>query len=575
MYALKQALVSTEHAGGAKLDLSIFYMDMRTHGKEFDKYLEKAKAEGIRFIPDRIHTIYPGKDNKGVVVEYMDTTTGERVKEAYDLFVLSVGLQTGPAAIKMAQNLGITLDKYNFAKTTSFNPVATSKPGIFAAGAFQGPKDIPQSVTEASSAAMEAAAGLTSVRGTMTEEKTFPTEAEVAGQEPRIGVFICSCGINIAGTIDVKAVAEYAKTLPNVVYVKNNMFTCSQDTQVLMANEIKEQHLNRVVVAACTPRTHEPLFQETMREAGLNKYLFEMANIRNQNSWVHMKEPEKATKKAKDQVRMAVVKARMLVPLDHISVGVNQSALVVGGGVSGMKAALGIADQGYETFLVEKTDTLGGNALLLNKTWKGEPIRPYVEDLIAKVENHPNIKLFKNSTLESNKGSVGNFVTEINVNGETKALTYGIAIVCTGAQEYKPSEYLYGQDDRVLTHLEFDQELRDHMPAVSKAKGAVFIQCVGSRCPERPYCSKTCCTHTMESAIDLKKANPDMPVFVIYRDIRTYGEREDLYREAREKGVIFVRYALENKPVVSKEGDDLVVLVNDPISSKTLDIRPS
>ena len=304
MYALKQALVSAEHADGADLDLSIFYMDMRTHGKEFDKYLEKAKEEGIRFIPDRIHTIYPGPENKGVIVEYMDTTTGERAMEEYDLFVLSVGLQTGPAALEMAQNMGIKLDKYNFAETTSFNPVATTRDGIFAAGAFQGPKDIPQSVTEASSAAMEAAANLNSVRGTMTQDKTFPAETDVAGQEPRIGVFVCSCGINIAGTVDVEAVAEYAKTLPGVVYVKNNMFTCSQDTQVLMANEIKEQQLNRVVVAACTPRTHEPLFQETLKEAGLNEYLFEMANIRNQNSWVHMKEKEKAKEKAKDQVRM-------------------------------------------------------------------------------------------------------------------------------------------------------------------------------------------------------------------------------------------------------------------------------
>jgi heterodisulfide reductase subunit A len=575
MYALKQAMVSAEHADGADLDLSIFYMDMRTHGKEFDKYLEKAKKEGIRFIPDRIHTIYPGPDNKGVIVEYMDTTTGERVKEAFDLFVLSVGLQTGPAALEMAQNMGIKLDKYNFAETTSFNPVSTSKAGIFAAGAFQGPKDIPQSVTEASSAAMEAAANLYSVRGTMTKDKTFPTEIDVAGQEPRIGVFVCSCGINIAGTVDVEAVAEYAKTLPGVVYVKNNMFTCSQDTQVLMANEIKEQQINRVVVAACTPRTHEPLFQETLKEAGLNEYLFEMANIRNQNSWVHMKEKDKATEKAKDQVRMAVAKAGMLTPLDHLSVGVNQSALVVGGGVSGMKTALGIADQGFETILIEKTDTLGGNALLLNKTWKGEPIRPYVEDLIAKVEAHPNIKIFKNTTLKSNKGSVGNFVTEIDVAGETKAIKYGVAVVCTGATEYKPDEYLYGKDQRVMTHLEFDKELRENMPAVSKAKGAVFIQCVGSRCPERPYCSKTCCTHSMESAIDLKKANPDMPVFIIYRDIRTYGEREDLYLEARELGVIFVRYALEKKPQVTTEGDDLVVLVDDPISGKTLDIRPS
>ena len=572
MYAIKQALVTAEHTTG-DVDQAIFYMDIRTHGKEFEQYYEQAKQKGIRFVQSRIHTVYPNPEG-GVILEYFDGEKGERVLEPFDMLVLSVGLETDKSAIELAKTLGIELNKYNFAKTSSFNPVATNVPGIYASGCFQSPKDIPQSVTEASSAAAAASIALSNVRGALAKEQTFPPEIDVAGQEARIGVFVCSCGINIAGTVDVKELTEYAKTLPNVVYAENNLFTCSQDTQVLIAEKIKEHNLNRVVVAACTPRTHEPLFRETLKNAGLNEYLFEMANIRNQNSWVHSGEPEKATEKAKDQVRMAVAKAAMLQPLEHLSVQVNQTALVVGGGISGMTTALGLADQGYETILLEKSDKLGGNAWQLSHTWKGEEVKPFLEQLIAKVENHPNIKVLKNASIKTCKGAVGDFVSEIEVDGETKAIKYGVAVVCTGAKEYKPNEYLYGQDDRVFTHLEFEAELKEHKPALEKAKGAVFIQCVGSRDSERPYCSRLCCTNTMQHALELKEANPDLPVYVLYRDIRTYGEREDLYKEAREKGVIFIRYSLDNKPKVFKDGDDLVVQVQDHVLKQDVEIRP-
>ena len=572
MYAIKQAMVTNEHVSGG-VDTAIFYMDMRTHGKEFESYYEKAQKDGTRFIQSRIHTVYPNPEG-GVILEYFDDKKGERVKEAFDMFVLSVGLQTDTDAVQLAKDMGIKLDEHNFAQTSSFEPVSTSVPGIYASGCFQAPKDIPQSVTEASSAAAAASIALNQQRGTLTEEKTFPEEKDVTQEEPRVGVFVCSCGINIAGTIDVKDVTEYAMSLPNVVFSENNMFTCSQDTQVLIAEKIKEHNLNRVVVAACTPRTHEPLFRETLKNAGLNEYLFEMANIRNQNSWVHSKEPERATQKAKDQIRMAVSKASMLQPLEHLSVTVNQSALVVGGGVSGMKTALGLADQGFETVLLEKSDKLGGNALNLNKTWKGEEIRPFVEDLISKTENHPNIKLYKNSKIKNATGALGDFTSEIDVNGETRAVKYGIGVVCTGAKEYKPNEYLYGEDDRVFTHLDFDAELREHKPALEKAKGAAFIQCVGSREPDRPYCSRVCCTHTMETAVELKEINPEMPVYVFYRDIRTYGAREELYQKARELGVIFIRYDVENKPQVSKDGDDLVVKAHDHILGRDVEVRP-
>jgi heterodisulfide reductase subunit A len=569
MYAIKQALVTAEHTTG-DVEQAIFYMDIRTHGKEFEAYYEQAKEKGIRFIQSRIHTVYPNPEG-GIILEYYDAEKGQRVLEPYDMLVLSVGLETDKSAIELANTLGIKLNKYNFVETSSFNPVATNVPGIYASGCFQAPKDIPQSVTEASSAAAAASIALSKARGTLTKEKTFPPEKDVAAEEPRIGVFVCSCGINIAGTVDVKELTEYAKTLPNVVFAENNLFTCSQDTQVLIAEKIKEHNLNRVVVAACTPRTHEPMFRETLKNAGLNEYLFEMANIRNQNSWVHSKEPEKATAKARDQVRMAVAKAAMLQPLEHLSVQVNQSALVIGGGISGMTTALGLADQGYETILLEKSDKLGGNAWNLRRTWRGEEIKPFLEQLIARVENHPNIKVFKNASIKTSKGAVGDFVSEVDVNGEIKTIKYGIAVVCTGAKEYKPNEYLYGEDERVFTHLEFEEKLQN---GISGKQGAVFIQCVGSREPERPYCSRLCCTHTMQSAIELKKTNPEMPVYVLYRDIRTYGEREDLYKEARELGVIFIRYTRENKPKVFKDGNDLVVQVQDHILKQDVEIRP-
>lgn len=570
MYAIKQAMVTADHTSG-ELDQTIFYMDIRSHGKEFEKYYEDAKKKGIKFVRARPHTVMPGEGGKGVRIRYA-TEDGKEVYADYDMFVLSIGLEAPASAEALSQTLGIKTDKYNFALTNSFAPVATSKPGIFVSGAFQGPKDIPQSVTEASSAAAMAAASLVEAKGSLTKEKTYPAEANVVGQEPRIGVFVCSCGINIAGTVDVKKVVEYAKGLPNVVYVENNLFTCSADTQDLISAKIKEHKLNRVVVAACTPRTHEPLFQDTMASTGLNKYLFEMANIRNQNSWVHQNDPEGATQKALDQVRMAVAKAARLAPLDKISVNVIQKALVIGGGISGMTAALGLANQGYPVTLLEKSDQLGGNAWALSHTWKGEEIKPFLEDLIKQVEGHKNITVYKKAQLKTATGSVGSFTSQIVADGKELALNYGVAVIATGAKEYKPTEYLYGQDKRVMTHLEFEAMVKANPDALKNVKNVAFIQCVGSRDSERPYCSRVCCSHSVEAALGIKKANPKAGVFVFNRDIRTYGHREDIYRESREKGVMYVRYETSAKPKVYTEGSDLMIEGFDPILRDTVKI---
>lgn len=568
-YAIKQALMTAEHLSGESVEQTIFYMDIRTIWKEVERYYEGAREGGVRFVKARPHSIMGGPNNIGVRLLYT-SEAGEQFNEDFDMVVLSIGLEAPADALKLAETFDIDLNPYHFVKTSCFDPVASSRPGVYVAGDFQTPKAIPRTVIEASAAAANASHRLVQARGSLTKIKTYPPEMETAAEAPRVGVFVCSCGINIANVVDVAQVTDYAKTLPNVVFAENNLFTCSTDTQVLIAQKIKEHRLNRIVVAACTPRTHEPLFQDTLRDAGLNPYLFEMANIRNHNSWVHQKMPEKATAKAKDQVRMAVAKAARNCSLDPMKVQVVQKALVIGGGFSGMTAALGLADQGYETVLVEKSDTLGGNAWHLNETWKGEDIRPRLKEMIARVENHEKINVLKNSRVVSCSGSVGNFVSEVEVDGQPRQISYGIAVLCAGGKEYKPDEYLYGEDDRVMTHLEFDKLLREREEDAAKADTAVFIQCVGSRVPERLYCSRLCCTHSVQSAIRLKTLNPEMNVFILNRDIRTYGDREELYTKARELGVIFIKYYRDRKPEVSKDGKELLVTVFDPISQRNI-----
>ena len=573
MYAVKEAVISKEHAAG-ELDAAIFFMDMRTYGKDFERYYDRARDEqGVRFIRSRIHSVAEESETHNPILEYVDEN-GSMQSEQFDLVVLSVGLETQATLVELAENLEVALDADNFVETSVFNPVETSRRGIYVCGAFQEPKDIPISVMEASAAACDAKGKLSAARGTMVKERSYPEERDVSREEPRIGVFVCNCGTNIGGIVNVPEVAKYAKTLPGVAYVDENLFTCSQDTQDVMRDVIEREGLNRVVVAACTPRTHEPLFQETMRDAGLNKYLFEMANIRNQCSWVHSKEKEEATRKSKDLVRMSVARAQLIQPLPQPTISVDSKALVIGGGISGMTAAVGLADQGYHTYLVEQSGQLGGNALMLNETWRGDKISDAVRGMVQQVENHPLVDVYKETTIKDAAGFVGNFETTISHSGTDTTLKHGAVVVAVGSEEFKPNEYLYGDDDRVLSHLDFDAALMAGDDRVKKAGSAVLIQCVGSREPERPYCSKVCCTHSIKSALELKEINPDMDVFVLYRDIRTYGQREALYRKAREKGVIFIRYDLDNKPRVQKEGDQLVVTIKDHILDREIQMSP-
>jgi heterodisulfide reductase subunit A len=572
MYAIKEAVIAKEHSG-SNLDCAVFYMDMRTHGKEFERYYEDAKGKhGVRFVRSRVPTVEPVIGSDDLMVPYV-SEAGELMQERFDMVVLSVGLEVSPDAAALAAKMGLNLTESRFCETRTFAPVRSSREGIYVCGAFQGPKDIPQSVIEAGSAAAEAGVLLSNSRNTLTKAKPAVQERKGGGKRPRVGVFVCHCGINISGIVDVPAVRDYAATLPFVEYVTDNLFTCSTDTQDTMAQVIREKDLNRIVVAACTPKTHEPLFQETLVNAGLNKYLFEMTNIRNQDSWVHKDDPKKATEKAMDLVRMAVARVALSEPLKETEVDINQRALVVGGGISGMTAAKTLSGQGYQVCLVERSSALGGQALNLFRTWKGEDIQENVAGLVESVRSDPNIDVRLDSDLGSVAGFVGNFRSTLTNGGKEDVVEHGIAVISTGAREFKPDEYLYGKDPRVLTHTELDRKFMAGDPSLRNLRTAVFVQCVGSREGERPYCSRVCCTHSIESALHLKELNPDMNIYILYRDIRTYGEREILYRKARAAGVLFIQFSRDRKPAVNAQADGLRIELFDRNLGQSVEIR--
>ncbi len=569
MYATKQAIIAQEH--DAAIQPTIFFIDLRAHGKGFESYYQRAKAHHqIRYVRGMISRVTQIPETKNLELSYV-AEDGSLQKEEFNLVVLSVGLGISPDTAELARKLRVEISPYNFAETGCCTPVGTSQPGIFACGAFTGPKDIPDSVMEGSAAAAAAARDLAAVRGTRQTEKTFPPEKDLAQEEPRVGVFICHCGMNIGGIADIPALVEQARTIPQVEYVQDNLFTCSQDSQNQMVQMIKEHGLNRVVVAACSPTTHASMFQSMLREAGLNKYLFEMANIRNQCTWVHQTEPQEATAKCDDLIRMAVAKARLLEPLKYLKVPVNKRTLVIGGGMAGMTSALALADQGFEVHLIERLDRLGGNARRLHSTWRDEPVQAMVDALVEKVEKNGNITVHFWSMVEEVSGAVGNYRSKLTTG---QVIEHGVVIIATGAEPLRPEgEYLYKQHPNVLLSLDLDRELARLTPRVTQAQAVAFIQCVGSRIPERPYCNRVCCSHSVENAIRLKEMNPDLEVSVLYRDMRTYGERETLYARARELGVLFLRYAVDQPPRVESVGDKIVVTVMDQNLRAPVELR--
>jgi heterodisulfide reductase subunit A-like polyferredoxin len=595
MSATKEAMVALEHVQG--LEVSIFCMDVRAFGKEFDGYVNRARDEhGVKYIramPSRIVEM-PG--SKNARVRFFDEK-GQEHQEEFDLVVLSVGMRPSAGVKEMARTLGLDLNEFGFCATDRLAPMAASKPGIYVAGAFQEPKDIPEAVAQASAAAACAMERLAPVRGNLIKRHEYPWERDVTDEPPRIGIFVCHCGYNIASVVDVKAVADAAAKLPGIVHSETNLYACSDTSQQHIQNVIREKRLNRLVVASCSPRTHEVLFQETLRESGLNQYLFAMTNIRDQCSWVHKNDPQAATDKATDLMRMAVARARALKPLGTGKLAVVQSALVIGGGLAGMTTALALGEQGFAVHLLEKEAALGGQLRHLRFTLEGADVTAYLADLVARVTTHPKITVHLLTKPVQVSGHVGNFKTVIDEDGQPQTLAHGVIVLAVGGRERETDLYLHGQHPGVITQRQLEEKLagrtdrvggaglgpaepergRERDPSQGSHFEVVMIQCVDSRNEQHPYCSRVCCAEAIKNAIELKKQRPKARVVVLYRDIRTYGFRELAYEAARKAGVLFVRYDEKQAPVVvpqGAKGERLQVTVVDASNGRPLVLEP-
>ncbi len=573
-YTQKQVILAKDH--DTEIEATVFHNDIRSFGKDFERYYQRAEnLPGTRFIRSYVSIGKEIPESNNVTIRYSTTDDGVK-EEEFDLVVLSIGLNPPADFEDLSNKFGIELNSHGFCKTNPVNPMETSRPGIFVSGAFQGPLDIPESVFTASGAGSQCGELLGHRRGKLAREREYPPERDVSGEEPRIGVFVCHCGANIGRVVDVPSTVEYALTLPYVVHAQEQLFSCATNCAKEITDMVKEKGLNRVVVAACSPRTLEPLFRDTLREAGINQYYFEFANIREHCSWVHSKEKEEASEKAKDIIRMAVARACHLKPLQEFDLPVNKTALVVGGGIAGMTCALSIAEQGHEVHLVEKDKDLGGTARRIHYTLEGLDVQAYLRDLIRKVYQHPSVHVYTDATITEATGYVGNFVTKVKSERGITEIKHGAAVIATGAEEYKPTEYLYGKDDRVLTFLELEEQIAKREERVINSQSLVMIQCVGCRQEDRNYCSRVCCSHAIKDALKLKEINPEMDIYILFRDMRTYGFKEDYYREAADREVRFIRYEPDDKPQVEavEEGgkEILRVTVTDPILGKKIAI---
>jgi heterodisulfide reductase subunit A len=574
MAATKEAVIAKDHR--PDLEPTIFFMDLRAQGKGFDAYVERAIDQShVRYIRSMPSRVTENPLTKDLSLEYISPDTGEKRQETFSLVVLSVGLSPSREGRIMAERMGIELNQFGFVSTKKDNPLSTSREGVYVCGGFEGPKDIPETVAQASAAAAQASLPIASVRGHEIRTPSLPPERSLFGTKPRIAVFVCCCGTNIAGVVDVEDVAAYAGKLRDVVMSEVFLFACSTDSKVRIKDLILENDINRVVVASCSPKTHEELFRDTLREAGLNPYLLEMANIRNQCSWVHGNLSGSATQKAKDLIRMSVSRVSLQEPIVSKPIPVTPVGLVVGGGLAGLTAALTLADQGFETHLVEQSDGLGGRHLNNPVSLDGFNPRHHVKELIDQVETHSKITVCKGARVSEFTGHKGNFLTGIQYGDGTRgSIKHGIAIIATGAEYYKPEEFLYGKDPCLITQNELSLSISGDPEFNRSLQSVVMIQCVGSRTDEHPYCSRECCSVAVENALRLKALNPNIDIVVLYRDIRTFGFYELSYKEARLQGVLFVRYEKDAPPKVFEEKGKIKVVFNEPSLGRKMIIAP-
>lgn len=569
-YTQKQVILAKTH--DPHVECVVFHNDIRAYGKDFERFFQRASSlPGVRFI--RSYVSIAGEDpvTKNVRIRYASFEEGVK-EEEFELVVLSVGL-TPPSSLKdLASKFSIELNPHGFVKTLPFSLLETNRPGIFVSGTVVGPMDIPESVYTGSGAASKCGELLKRRRHKLTVPKVYPEERDVRSEEPRIGVFVCHCGANIGRVVNVPSVVDYALSLPYVVYAQEQLFSCSTEGTKQIMEAIKEKGLNRVIVAACTPKTHEPTFRTSLREAGLNQYLLDMANIREHCSWVHSMEREEATEKAKDLLKISLARALKLEAFQDLELPVDKRVLVVGGGVAGMTCALSLANQGHEVYLVEKEGELGGMARKIHFTLEGLDVQAYLRELIRKVYEHPLIHVLTRAEISEVTGYVGNFLTKVESEGRELTIKHGAVVIATGAVEYRPKEYYYGQDERVMTNLELEERIAKRDERVMAASSIVMIQCVGSRNKERNYCSRICCSHSVKNALKLKELNPEVDIYVLFRDMRTYGFMEDYYREAQKRGVFFVRYEVDEDIVMEPTEEALKISVKDPVLNKVLQI---
>ena len=566
MYATKEAIMTMEHHPDA--EIFVYFNDLRTIGKNHNEFIDRAKTYyKVHYVKGLPNKVYENPETKELVIRHTDFTTGEVKFDTVDMVVLFPAIIPNKGAKELSEILGIETDEYGFIKpASSLNNIETSIPGIYVCGCAHGPEDISTSVAEASGAASKAASRTSIVKAEEIKEDFI--EKKVSIDDPsRIGVFICHCGSNIAGFIDVEEIAEKIKTVPNIVYVERNLYTCSEESQNNIRAAIEKYDLNRVIIAACTPRTHLPLFQGTCRKAGLNPYLVLFASIRELVSWVHMAEPEKATEKAKEQILMSISKSRLVGPLYDFEVNVYPSALVIGGGIAGMTSSLAIAQKGFKVYLIEREESLGGFIRNLNKiNIGGNSPGKILKPMIQAIKTNPNIEVFTSSTIKSVGGSIGNFQVIITQNGRENKIEAGTIIVAVGAQEFKPNGlYLYKKNKNIFTNLEFEDLIRNKKLKDGDTIG--FIQCVGSREKEgRTYCSLTCCAESIKNALAVKKLFPNSQIFILYRDIRVSYDEEIEYRKARQIGINFMQYNPEKSPILKKVKNKLILKAFDSLT---------
>ncbi len=554
MYALKEA-VNTKDVD-EEIETTLFYMDMRTHGKGFEDYLNTAIAKDVRLIRSRVHTVDALPESDDLLIAYADET-GHLEKETYDMVVLSVGIRPAQEAVETAEKIGVNLTVDQFVNTEPFKPVSTNIPGIFVCGGLSGPHDIGQSMVQATASVSEIASILTPEP--FSGPREYPKTLNIEGNEPEALLAYHLCP-GMAPDIGAE-IEKHALKAPGVKAASR----VEGDILDALTEKLKETGANRLVFASCTPVIHKNLIEEALRLAGLNPYLYELVDLR-------AMDPQTSSVQIQDRIRMGAARALLLSPPSLREIPVVKNALVVGGGVAGLESALAIAREGYGVTLVEKEKELGGHGRHVRTTWQGYDAQAYLKELIAAVHQDKMITVMTETQVKENRGFPGNFVTTLDQKGKGVELSHGVTILASGGDPIRPQEYLYGGHQNVYSWSELSNKMMEDPSSIENAQNAVFIQCVGSREPGRPHCSNICCTFSVRTAVDLKAKNPDMNIYILYRDMRTFGERENLYREAREKGVIFVRYEVDNKPVVQVTDDQekLRVVVYDQVLQKSI-----